>query len=287
MAMVDYRYDREILAVENMVAKTPEQIEAKNQIVQELEAAWYAERLGLAQKYGKEVTDEDEKTAQDMARTRERMLEDVQQSTMSNYAFERKLLKKKYDEYAKVIKDQTLLDKWYAAEQLETWLKSDKAFAVMTRSLQSEWKSATDQMVSDFVAGEDIKTAVSDMTKQTLINTAQSTAQQMFQRTVDYVIETIGLLLGLGASGSGGWGAVEGGFWGAMANIGSFLAMGIGSMLAARAMSSAFYAEGGWMAGHPYGGFIREGSGAIDDVFLGAIGKTLHYGMGGEYVVNK
>ena len=39
--------------------------------------------------------------------------------------------------------------------------------------------------------------------------------------------------------------------------------------------------------GHAEGGWITQGSGNRDDVFLGMTGKTAHMGMGGEFVVNK
>jgi len=58
-------------------------------------------------------------------------------------------------------------------------------------------------------------------------------------------------------------------------------------MLAGRAMGEQFRATGGWIGNHPYGGLIQEGSGTRDDVLLGYTPGARHWGMGGEYVINK
>jgi len=49
----------------------------------------------------------------------------------------------------------------------------------------------------------------------------------------------------------------------------------------------AGHAMGGWLSSNPGGGWINKGSGYEDDVYLGSNGNTDHYGMGGEFVVNK
>ena len=50
--------------------------------------------------------------------------------------------------------------------------------------------------------------------------------------------------------------------------------------------SSAGAAAGGWI-GHAPGGWITGGSGVKDDVFLGMTQNVMHWGMGGEFIVNK
>ncbi len=48
------------------------------------------------------------------------------------------------------------------------------------------------------------------------------------------------------------------------------------------------YATGGWVNSHPTGGIIQQGSGIRDDVYLGpGPAGVHHWGMGGEYVINK
>jgi len=51
--------------------------------------------------------------------------------------------------------------------------------------------------------------------------------------------------------------------------------------------STMFAADGGYIQAHEGGGRIVGGSGNKDDVFLGMLGNTAAYGMGGEYIVNK
>jgi len=53
--------------------------------------------------------------------------------------------------------------------------------------------------------------------------------------------------------------------------------------------SESEWADGGYMAANPGGGTINAGSGIKDDVFLGYTdgGRTVNYGMGGEYIMPK
>lgn len=52
-------------------------------------------------------------------------------------------------------------------------------------------------------------------------------------------------------------------------------------------IGSLWAADGGYIQAHQGGGKIVGGSGNADDVFLGMMGNTAAFGMGGEYIVNK
>lgn len=141
--------------------------------------------------------------------------------------------------------------------------------------------------VDAFIAGEDVKQSVAKASADLMVEWTSSFSKKMFNAAIEEIIGLIGAELGLGAAASGGEGATEGGVWGALAHIGIYLSAGIGAMLAARGMKDKFRAEGGWIGNHPNGGMISGGSGTRDDVYLGQTGNTRHWGMGGEFVINR
>ena len=165
--------------------------------------------------------------------------------------------------------------------------KVEESTNAVVDSFVDSWRDGIRTTVSLFMAGEETKVNIQKLTGDVLANTAGSISNKMFDKAIDGIIDMIGVSIGQGAAGSGGWGAVAGGWPGAALNIGAFLAAGVGSMVAGKEMANQFRAEGGWLGMHPGGGWINEGSGQRDDVLLGVTQGARHWGMGGEYVVNK
>jgi hypothetical protein len=120
-----------------------------------------------------------------------------------------------------------------------------------------------------------------------MANLAGEISNKMFTAAIDKIIGIIGALIGEAAGGAAASGSLKGGVVGAMAEMAIFLGAGVATMLGGKAMASSFKAEGGWVATHPMGGWIQDGSGYKDDVFLGMTPGVRHWGMGGEFVVNK
>ena len=153
--------------------------------------------------------------------------------------------------------------------------------------IRDAWQSVINEMVTDFIRGENDKRSVAEISADVMANVAGRAASRAFDAAIDQIIEMIGVFIGQGAAGVAAWAAPKGGVWGAIAEIGTFMATGVGAMLAGRAAAQQFRAGGGWIGDHPSGGIIRGGSGVSDDILLGYTSGARHWGMGGEYVINK
>ena len=182
------------------------------------------------------------------------------------------------------------------------WSKEEKAMLKELEKLNEEihkeekkrtaekrkvWTDAIGDMTQSFIAGENMKKAVSEQTANFIANRTGKLANEMYEKSIDKIVALIGAHIGQGAAGSGAQGSMKGGVWGAIGEIALYLTAGVGAMLAGRGIANKFKATGGWMEQHPSGGRINQGSGIRDDVFLGATPGTRHWGMGGEFVVNR
>jgi hypothetical protein len=160
----------------------------------------------------------------------------------------------------------------------------------ITQQFQSDWNAAIGNVVDLYIRGEEDKINIQAAAGKIMTNAAGNFAKQSFEKILPRLIDQIAVSLGMGAAFSGSKGAQEGGWQGALKDIGLFLGTGVAAMLAGRSLASKFHASGGhipWMARHPDGGLINEGSFARDDVVLGYTPDARHVAMGGEYVINK
>jgi tape measure domain-containing protein len=168
--------------------------------------------------------------------------------------------------------------------------EADKSKSLMQSvwdSVKTNYVDSVEDMTRVFVEAEDTKRAIADFTGRFIVGRTSALASEMYNRAIDKIIKLIGAYLGEGAAGAGAQGAALGGVPGALAEIGLYLSAGVGAMLASRTIAQKFMATGGWLDKHPHGGWIREGTGAKDDVLLGFTPGTRHWAMGGEFVMNK
>lgn len=147
-------------------------------------------------------------------------------------------------------------------------------------------KGFIEEGVTAFIKGEDAKLAIQEYAGNLAVSLASKYSTMAFDAAIEGVIEIIGALIGQGAAQTGAI-AAKGGYAAAIAGVLGYLAGGVAAMLGGKALANQFKAEGGWIGSHPDGGIIRQGSGFRDDVYLGRTESTRHWGMGGEFVVNK
>ena len=157
----------------------------------------------------------------------------------------------------------------------------------VAKDLHSAFSSSISSQVNLFVRGEQAKIDIARAAGDAIVASTSHYASEMYEKAIDQIVNLIGALIGQMAAGGGASGAMKGGVWGALAEIGVTLGSGVAAMLAGRAMANQFRASGGWIETHPGGGWINQGSGTKDDVFLGHTPGVRHWGMGGEFVVNK
>ncbi len=148
-------------------------------------------------------------------------------------------------------------------------------------------KQFSNEFVDNFIAGQNLMLSIQEAAGNMAVGLAGDISKRMWAAAIEKIIGMIGAHIGGGAALVAWQGANKGGVAGALAEIGIFLGSGVAAMLAGRAMAQQFRAEGGWVGAHPNGGWVREGSGNKDDVFLGYTPGVRHWGMGGEFVVNK
>lgn len=196
----------------------------------------------------------------------------------------REILQQMIDDY-----ENTFAGGWKAGlddilNATKTW--GDRMKSVMS-TVTSELQSIEAAGLKAFIKGEDTKKAVKEATGNAIVNITAKYSMESFNKAIESTIEMIGAYIGEGAAVCGAEGSKEGGVYQALSEIGIYLATGVGAMLGGRALASQFYAGGGWVANHPYGGMINEGSRVNDDVYLGNTPGVRHWGMGGEFVVNK
>jgi len=206
------------------------------------------------------------------------------------YADQRKAQKKWRDDYKKSAKAGDSFVDGFKAGIMDLQDEMDtlgQVGADMARMIRREMTDAVDDMVDSFISGTDMMTAVASATENMIVNSLGNYSKKMYDKAIDALIDLIAVNIGLGAAESGSYAAGWGGVWAAMKDIGIYAGTATGAMLAAKEAGQSFKAEGGWVAAHPMGGWINQGSGSKDDVFLGATGNVRHWGMGGEYVVNK
>jgi len=222
-----------------------------------------------------------------------------------------KLIEEQSKKYKQAGMDQVVIAKWVASEMekaddkktlssddffagyklgLKELEAAEKTFAELGKELAKDLndfkKGLIDAGVKAFMEGEDAKIALQEYAGQTISNLAGKYATEMLEKAMGQVISMIGAYIGMGASGSGAQ-ASSLGVAASIGAVGLYLAGAVGAMLGGKALASQFRAEGGWIGTHPNGGIISQGSGIRDDVYLGRTENTRHWGMGGEFVVNK
>ncbi|MFH2075393.1 MAG: hypothetical protein ABIJ57_08620 [Pseudomonadota bacterium] len=168
-------------------------------------------------------------------------------------------------------------------EAEKTWAERGKE---LSKDLHDFKKGLIDAGVTAFMEGENAMIALQEYGGKTISALAGKYATEMLEKAIGQVISMIGAYIGMGASGSGAQ-ASSGGVGASIGAVGLYLVGAVGAMLGGKALANQFRAEGGWIGAHPYGGIIQQGSGMRDDVYLGRTENTRHWGMGGEFVVNK
>ncbi len=173
---------------------------------------------------------------------------------------------------------------------LEQMARDEKTFGEIGfqvwKEVENGKKNLIEAGVTAFIKGEDAKVAVQKAAGEMIAQIAGKYAQAALNKSIDKIISIIGAYIGQGAAASGAQ-AASGGVWAAVGEVGLYLGTAVAAMLGGRALASQFNAEGGWIGDNPHGGVIRAGSGVRDDVYLGRTANTRHWGMGGEFVINK
>ncbi|MBW1777096.1 MAG: hypothetical protein JRJ54_05810 [Deltaproteobacteria bacterium] len=209
----------------------------------------------------------------------------------TNFIERKKALYAEYYAYQKGMMDRYQSD-WEAMNEEMTRITRDTVddHQSIWEEMVTAWGDGTrgngyvGRIVEAWAMGEDAKLAVSRTANQMMGDLAGQLAQTVWNAMIDKVAAMIGAWAGLGAAESGTEGDSTAG---RLANIGIYIAAAIAAILGAKGAGNAFKATGGWIENHPMGGWIKEGSGIFDDVFLGRTGPIRHWGMGGEFVVNK
>jgi hypothetical protein len=169
--------------------------------------------------------------------------------------------------------------------------KRGKKGSDLMKDLISAESAVYQSSVDAFIRGEDVKVAAKSAAVNAISGLATKYSSIAFEEAAkvinDSLIPIIGAYIGEGAAAVGGKGAQEGGIYEALGQIALYLGTGVASILGGKALAQQFYAGGGWLSRNPNGGKINEGSGNADDVFLGTTPGVRHWGMGGEFVVNK
>ena len=240
------------------------------------------------------------------------MYKDLDKSSTEHYEAQIKLI----DSRAKAARDagvdEVVIAKWVEQEKAKAWDDSriagedfwaglaaarDKYYREETKMGQmgadifrdyiAERNQAVSGFVDNFIAGQDLMVSAQKAAGDMMTNLAGDISKRMWAAGIDKIVQYIGAKIGQGTAEVGASGAAAGGVPGALSQIALYLGTAVAAMLAGRGMAKAFKAEGGWISQHPGGGWINQGSGSYDDVFLGNTGNVRHWGMGGEFVVNK
>jgi hypothetical protein len=167
---------------------------------------------------------------------------------------------------------------------LKTWKST--AWDTFTGDLQSSFDRNVGIMVQDFTDGTLDMETVGNLASDTISSALGSYANKMFSKVFETLIDLIAVNIGLGSAASGSTAAQGGGVWAAVGEMATYLAQA-GVAMAGSRLAARSFASGGWVTENPTGGWIRQGSGTKDDVFLGSVGNVNHWGMGGEFVVNR
>ena len=169
-------------------------------------------------------------------------------------------------------------------------VEAQKTWAEQGRQVWFDLHEGTDNIIDKgvdaFQSGEDALKLMKEETGKEVARISGKYAKEAFSNAIEHTVSLIGAYIGEGAASTGAK-AASGGVWAAIGEIALYLGTGVAGMLGGKALAQQFKAEGGWIANHPDGGFINQGSGYRDDVYLGRTENARHWGMGGEFVVNK
>ncbi|MDP1991022.1 MAG: hypothetical protein Q8K00_08355 [Syntrophales bacterium] len=231
-----------------------------------------------------------------------------------NEAFEASmiLIKQQAEAYKLAGMDQVVIAKWVAEETksaalvkaaaeedffagwkagMQKAVDDEKTFGQLGIELAKEVHDAKEGFIKTgveaFIKGENAKIAIQEYAGNLITDIASKYSTKMYEAAIEKIVSIIGAYIGQGAAGAAAGAAGGGGTVAAIGEVALYLAGAVGAMLGGKALASQFKAEGGWIANHPDGGFINAGSGYRDDVYLGRTENARHWGMGGEFVVNK
>jgi len=254
-----------------------------------------------AEKFASEIWKIERKLSQDMAKfagndTKARLDSlDEQLKAYQVYVEDKDRLDKWYNQQKTLILEDEAMkgdDFWagLSAASAKHYREEDKAGKLASNIFNdylSERNKGVSQFVDNFIAGQNAMVSVQKAAGDMMTNLAGDISKRMWAAMIDKVIGMIGAHIGGGAALVAWQGANKGGVVGALIEIGLYLGTAVAAMLAGRGMAQSFKAEGGWMSEHPTGGWIQQGSGVKDDVFLGTTPGVRHWGMGSEFIVNK
>lgn len=259
----------------------------------------------LTQQYQAKATIERIKMEADMYR-------DLSKSSTAYYDEQRKLIEDRATAARMAGVDEGAIIAWVADQRKKAWeesaLKGDDFWEGLTASRDkyyreenkagklandifkdyiSERNKAVSSFVDKFIEGQDLMVSAQKAAGDMMTNLAGDISKRMWAAGIDKIVQYIGAKIGQGSAEVAASGAAVAGVPGALSQIALYLGTAVAAMLAGRGMAKAFKAQGGWVSEHPMGGWINQGSGIRDDVYLGATGNIRHWGMGGEYVVNQ
>jgi hypothetical protein len=252
------------------------------------------------------------KTSDEVWKITRKLAEDMAKFSGDNAAERIKLLDKQLSEYERYLGKTKELDDWYnqqktliledeaqkgddfwaglSAASAKHYREEDKAgklASTLFNDYLSERNKGVSQFVDNFMAGQNAMVSAQKAAGDMMTNLAGDISKRMWSAMIDKVIGMIGAHIGGGAALVAWQGANKGGVAGALVEIATYLGTAVAAMLAGKAMAKSFKAEGGWISEHPMGGWIQQGSGSRDDVFLGNTGNIRHWGMRDEFIVNK
>lgn len=233
---------------------------------------------------------EEKKATDEQLRLKEQLNVETKRLTEDEFWFKTWTLEQEVEKMEEVAGDDQELQDQIAAyhelkqdEILEDYNEKNQSIIDQTILNVDTLKDLNQAVVDAFIAGEDAKVAVADIAKDKLSDFAVESATKGIPLILEGLGQQVGAWVGLGTSQA----LTDGETWQEKLASGvGYLAQAGAAVLAGKYVGDTF-ADGGWIGRNQGGGKINEGSGTADDVFLGKTGKTLNYGMGGEFVVDK
>lgn len=199
---------------------------------------------------------------------------DAQIASLEGFAKNDKSLQDQIAAYRKLKNDEILAD----AEDTTTSISD------CWGDYQDLQDDIVDAGVDAWVAGEDLKVAVTKVAQDYLSDAGAEMAKQGLTDLISIIGEELGLWGALGAASSSTEGDT---LTKKLGNAAGYLVGAAAAIAGGKALGNNL-ADGGWISSHG-SGTINQGSGFKDDVFLGYTdgGDVANWGMGGEYVINK
>jgi len=181
--------------------------------------------------------------AKDKAEAARDLYKDLKGFEDQYYKYSDALIEAQAQRYRDLGLEEAAIAAWVAQEHMKAAqdkIEASNTWQRHTIDALDDVKAAHKEMVNDMVAsyiqGESDKRTAAEISGEFMVNIAGRTATRALDAAIDQAIDMIGIYIGQGAAGVAAWAAPKGGVGAVLGSIGTFLAIGVGAMLAGRAM---------------------------------------------------